>query len=157
MITIICDRWSSRIKLGAVKQQQRQQSWMAGLVWRLNPRMSWSSAGEAPSTQMARVCVCHAGNKLQAGRSTTERRVSLSAVRPTAPFPPSLSLSHQTWWNFKELLFVYLFVCSQSGDCPEEYVEKNLWLSSFRKISKPNLAIRTKYEIPIFFLSKIWL
>ncbi len=96
MITIICDRWSSRIKLGAVKQQQQQQSWMAGLVWRLNPRMSWSSAGEAPSTQMTRVCVCHAGNKLQAGRSATERRVSLSAVRPTAPLPPSFSLSHQT-------------------------------------------------------------
>jgi hypothetical protein len=48
-----------------------------------------------------------------------------------------------------------LFVCfSQSGDRPEEYVEKNLWLSTFSKISKPNLAIETKYEIQILFEAK---
>jgi hypothetical protein len=135
MITIICDRWSSRIKLGAVKQQQ-QQSWMAGLVWRLNPRMSWSSAGEAPSTQMTRVCVCHTGNKLQAGRSTTERRVSLSAVRPTAPLPP-LSLPP----DLVDVLgmFVCLFVAKVA------IVQRNMWKKTcgYRPLGR--------------FLSQIWL
>ncbi len=90
--------------------------------------------------------------------SVHNRKESEHVGRATDSSPPSSHSPTRPSGFFRNFcLFVCLFVCSQSGDRPEEYVEKNLWLSSFRKISKPNLAIRTKYEIPIFFLSQIWL
>jgi hypothetical protein len=81
--------------------------------------------------------------------SVHNRKESELVGRATDSSAPSFSLSLPPDLVDFLGIFVCLFVLAKVAIVQRNMW--NLWLSSFRKISKPNLARETKFEIKIIF------